>query len=47
MVDKKKKGEEPKKVRRAPRKLDALDAKTLKLIESTALRSTIDWRCSR
>jgi len=46
MADKKKKGEEPKKVRRAPRKLDALDAKTLKLIESTALkvRTSIDAR---
>ncbi|MBL8861852.1 MAG: DNA topoisomerase IV subunit A [Planctomycetes bacterium] len=46
MTEKKKKGEAQKAVRRAPRKLDALDTKTLKLIESTAtrVRSNIDAR---
>jgi DNA topoisomerase-6 subunit A len=47
MADKtNKKGDAPKKVRKAPRKLDALDTKTLKLIESTAtrVRSNIDAR---
>lgn len=46
MADKNKKDDAPKKVRKAPRKLDALDTKTLKLIESTAtrVRSNIDAR---
>jgi DNA topoisomerase-6 subunit A len=46
MADRKKKEPKPAKVRRAPRKLDELDRKTLKLIEGTAtrVRTSIDAR---
>lgn len=42
MAERKKKEPEPKKVKRAPRKLDELDKKTLKLIEGTAQRVKVE-----
>ncbi len=46
MAGRKKKEPEPKRVRKAPRKLDELDQKTLRLVEGTAtrVRSSIDAR---